>query len=151
MSSHAPPRASHPAMRRAPDGAVSAGARGEASAEDTTDLDRRALELAADLVEARAIGFRTRANDDVGARHGGQQSRAGDFAQAALEAIPRDAGLLVLRHDESDPRMAEEGSDGAHLEMRGPKSLPSSRHCIELGAAREAVAPRKAEARGRAE
>src|SRR4051812_48325534 len=77
---------------------------------------------------------------------------AAQLAETALETIARHRRVLVLRHDEADPRSParwtrERGSGRPDLEVRGPDALPLSCDALQLRAPRDACATRKAERR----
>jgi len=56
-----------------------------------------------------------------------KQLESHELAKAALETISVDRGMLVARHDDPDTRKLERGSEDAHIEVRGPNSLPLSK------------------------
>lgn len=86
------------------------------------DPDRQ---LIAKHVEGGAIRARTGSNDDV-RRHEAQRKdlASHDLAKPALEAIPLDDRVPVLRDDDADSWMTQKGSEEPNLEVLGSSSLP---------------------------
>ena len=78
-------------------------------------------------VDVGCIRLGARANRDVhrdaGAQYG-KQIHAHELAKPALESIPIDGRLFVTRNHDPYSRKCERGSEDAHVEMRGPNSLP---------------------------
>jgi hypothetical protein len=69
------------------------------------------------------------ANRDVHCRdptYRREQLEARELSQAALESVPIDGRVLMTRHDDSDARKSERGSENPHVEVHGPNSLPLS-------------------------
>lgn len=68
-------------------------------------------------------------NRDVDCRdptHGREQLEARELAQTPLESVAIDGRVLMTRHDDSDTRKSERGSENPHVEVHGPNSLPLS-------------------------
>lgn len=62
-------------------------------------------DLGGQHVEARLICLTPAADHDIDRRKNRQHVNARELAKTALEAIPADAALTVLRHDEPNPWM----------------------------------------------
>lgn len=98
-----------------------------------------------ELVEAQAVCRRPCVNDHVDGSHLREDHRSRQLAKPALEEVPLDGGLPVLRDHEADAWVTETRKGSAHpnVEMFGAKSLPCSRDLTQLGATRDAMTARK--------
>ena len=79
----------------------------------------------------------------AGAQHG-KQVHAHELAQPPLETVAIDGRLLMTRNHDSYSGKCERGSEDAHVEMRGPNSLPLTNDGLNVEAFRQSVATRKA-------
>lgn len=86
-------------------------------------------DVTAEFGEGCVIGICLRAQhqvDNAVRLQRGQEFEAHQLAEPALEPISIHGSVLVLRHDESDPRMAKRGSKHPDVEVLGPDSPPLS-------------------------
>jgi hypothetical protein len=98
-------------------------------------------------VDVGCIGFGASADRDVRYRGGAQRGKeldAHELAQPTFETVAIHGGMFVARHNDSDSRKRERGSEDAHVEMRGPNSLPLANDGLNVEAFRESIATRKA-------
>lgn len=100
---------------------------------------------AGELVEAQAISRRPCVDDHVDGSHLRKDHRSRELAKPALQEVPLDRRLPVLRDHEAHARVTETRKGSAHpnVEMFGAKSLPCSRDLTQLGATRDAMTARK--------
>ena len=77
------------------------------------------------------------------AQHG-KQVNAHKLTQPALEPVAIHCGVFVTRNHDPYSRKRERGSEDAHVEMRGPNSLPLTNDGLNVEAFRQSVATRKA-------
>jgi hypothetical protein len=107
------------------------------------------LHVRAQRVKRRGVRVVSRADGEVDRllrSQRRQQLHADDLAEAALETVTIDGGVLVTRHDDPDARRAERGSEDPDIEMHGPNSLPLSNDGLYVRAPRQPVATRKSKA-----
>ena len=89
--------------------------------------------IGAQRVERGGVRFAARANDDVERRvraQRGQQTETRELAQATLEPVAIDGGVLMARHDDPDTGKGERGSLDPDIEVCGPNALPLSNDAL---------------------
>lgn len=107
------------------------------------------MDIAAKLSEAGDVGVSLRADRQIGGglhAQRGQQLDTHEFAKPAFEPVSLDGGVLVLRHDHSDARMAKRGSKYPDVEILRPDSPPLSNDGQDVAAPREPKRARITEA-----
>lgn len=107
------------------------------------------MDIAPDLSKSRLVGVTLRADRHVGGSvraHRGQKLDTHELAKPALEPVSLDGGVLVLRHDDSNARMAERGSKYPDVEIPRPDSPPLSNDGQYVAAPREPKRTRITEA-----
>ena len=80
------------------------------------------------------------------ARSAGSKLEAHELAEPSLQPVAVDGAVLVTRNHDPDSRMTKRGSEDADIEIRGPNSLPLSDDILDVGASRQSLPARKAEA-----
>ena len=121
-----------------------------------TELRRRSIQgdtglneqyISTQRVDVGCIRVSARADRDVhhhaGAQHG-KQIDAHELTEPALEPVAIHCGVFVTRHHDPHSRKRERGSEDAHVEMRGPNSLPLANDGLNVEAFRQSVTTRKA-------
>ena len=91
------------------------------------------------LIEAGAVSLAIGANHQINSRSRtkpGQQLDAHEFADTTLEPVSVHRGVLVFRHDHSNARTSERGSNYPDVEIRAPDSLPLSNDAQDVAAPR---------------
>jgi len=110
------------------------------------------MDVAAKLAEAREVGVTLSADGEIGDRLRGQREQRGqqldthEFAKSAFEPVALHGGVLMLRHDHSDARMAKRGSKYPDVEIPRPDSPPLSNDGQYVAAPREPKRARITEA-----
>jgi hypothetical protein len=75
-----------------------------------------------------------------------QQFESDDFAHPSLELVAIHGGMAVSRHDDTDPRRTERGSEIPDVEVPTPNSLPLSNDAFQFAFSRQPKLPREASA-----
>ena len=98
-------------------------------------------------VDVGSVRVGTRANRDVeheSAAQRGEQLDTHELAQPALEPVAVHCGVSMTRNHDTNSRKCERGSEDAHIEVRGPNSLPLANDGLYVEASRQSISTRKA-------
>lgn len=101
------------------------------------------LDLVAQRLERPMIRRGARTEHGIIGRRGGQHMQSYEFAQPPFQAIARDSGMLVARHDEPHAWKRKKGSGGTRLDGRAAHSLPFQSDLFEFSPARQSLCARE--------
>ena len=91
------------------------------------------------------VGMSTNCNVEHGsAAKRRKQLDTHELAQPALEPVAIDRGVSMTRNHDTNSWKCERGSEDAHIEVRGPNSLPLANDGLYVEASRQSIATRKA-------
>lgn len=115
----------------------------------------RALQLCAELIEARCVAVWECTDNDIHGRNVGQDCDSKYLTQASLEAISRYRGIAVSGYDDAGAwerwmgvlgfRGCRRGSECPEFQFPGPDSLPLSPDPFEVLRCGQPLKPRVAE------
>lgn len=106
-------------------------------------------DVVSQIVQRHVVGIRPCAYRHVARSERAQCGKhfdAYELAKPSLHAIAANSAVLVPRNHDRDPRMTERGSEDPDIEVRGPNPLPLSNDTLNVGASRQSLPARKAEA-----
>ena len=99
------------------------------------------LDVSRECVEAGAICFWARANDDIGYETSRQHTKPSKLTKTSLEPISRNSSLLELWNDQTNSHTSYQthmrGSSSPDLEMSGPNAPPLSRDALKFRTPRD--------------
>ena len=75
-----------------------------------------------------------------------KQFETHEFAEPSLHAIAANGAVPISRNHDRNPRMMQRGSEDSDIEVRGPNPPPLSNDILNVGASRQSLPARKAEA-----
>lgn len=103
-----------------------------------------ARQLSTQRLECGLIGPWPGTHDEVSSQVWNQRENVTphDFPKPSLQAIPLHDGTLVLRNDDTDPRMTQKGSKEPNLEMLGSSPLPFAKNFLQIRPSRQPVPSR---------